>query len=84
MPRRMHPRPRLDIFQAVVANNAFAQIFESDVVVALVVFNFSLKHHGADSEDVTRPVVKETSFMWDAVQAVDRSVCAQDRRRRIV
>src|SRR6476660_9264000 len=70
MPRRMHPRPRFDIIQAIIAKNAFAQIFESDVVVALMVFNFSLEHHGANSEDITRPVVEESPFRWDALQAV--------------
>src|ERR1700753_3027086 len=70
----MQPSPWLDIFQAVVANDTFTQIFECDVVVASVVFNFSLEHHGANSEDVTSPIVEKASVMWDALQALIEAV----------
>ena len=56
------PRPRLDIFQAVIAKNAFAQTLERDVVVAFVVFDLALEHDGTNGKNVASPVVKKTVF----------------------
>ena len=62
MPRRMHPGPRLDVFQIVVSIDGFPQMGVATFMIALVVFKFAIEHLLAYRQYAVRAVVEDFSF----------------------
>src|SRR5579862_1332311 len=59
----MHPSPRLDVVEVVIATNTFSQVLVCSIVIALVVFQFAIEHLLADCQDAVRRVVEESSLL---------------------
>jgi hypothetical protein len=70
MPRRMHPGPRLDVLQIVVAIDRLPQMGIAKLMIASVVFEFAIQHLLADREDAAGAIVEDLSLRGDAPQAV--------------
>ncbi len=70
MPRRMHPRPWLRIVERIVVGNRLAQMFKGDVVVAAMIFHFTVKHFRGNAKDGARLVVHYQAIGRDVIDRV--------------
>ena len=70
MPRRMHPGPRLDVFQVVVPIDGFPQMGIAAFMIAFVIFEFAVQHLLAHRQDAARAVVENLSLARECAQAV--------------
>src|SRR5580700_7577382 len=61
--RRVHPSPRLDILEVVIATDTFSQVLVCAIVIALVVLQFSIEHLLADCQDAVRRIVEESPLL---------------------
>src|SRR5579862_2408017 len=65
MARRVHPSPGLDVLEIVIATDTFSQVLVRAIIIALVVFQFTIKHLLADCQNAMRRIVEESPLLRD-------------------
>ena len=76
---RVHPSPRLDVLEIVIATDTFSQVLVCAIMIALVVFQFAIEHLLADCQDAVRWIVEESPLSRDLPERLVKARCVPGR-----